>query len=484
MPRVTKTKPKAPKNSAITDAARHLQVVDAFQNLLARTGFGTPSLMEGTQYPLTRLTQNYNLLNSLYRNSWLARRIIDLIPKDMLKNGWKYESDISPDDITRLEKVTRTTKLKRDLLHGLNWGRLYGGAAGLMMLDGQEDILEEPLDLDSIMPGDFKGLLVVDRWSGCYPTIELVDDISDPEFGLPKYYEFREWATSIVARVHHSRIIRFTGDDLPEWEKMAEIHWGSSIIESVFEELKKRDNTSANIAGLIFLANLRILKMSHLGQTMTSTAKGAQAQMQRTLQSINWLQSNFGLMLLNEKDDFQQFTLQNFTGINAVYESFMLDVSGAAQIPVTKLFGRAPAGMNATGESDLRNYYDVVEGEQETHLKPALEKLLPVICMAELGQIPDEIEIEFNPVETPSDENLGKSIQWRSTAIFEAHDRSLISDRMAMMELKQMADGTGLFTNITDKDIAEADDELGEPDLLPGAIPGPGGDLPGGRRNA
>jgi len=386
-------------------AIQQMITTDSFQNLAARTGYGTPSLMEFTNYPITRLTKNYNLMNSLYRNSWIVRRIIDTIPKDSVKNWIKYETDLTPEQMNLLDKAERQLKLKASLLKGLTWGRLYGGAAGLMMIEGQEDILEEPLDIDSIMPGDFKGLIIMDRWSGVYPQIELVDDINDPEFGLPKFYLFQDNAKGTNYKVHHSRIIRFIGMDLPEWEKYAETYWGMSVVENVYDEIRKRDNASANIAGLLFLANLRVLKIEDLGQLLTATDKKGQQDFYNVIQSMNYLQSNFGMYVMSKEDDFDQFSIANFTGINEIYQSFMLDVSGAANIPVTKLFGRSPAGMNATGESDLRNYYDHVEQEQEAHLRPAFEKLLPVLCQSSLGFIPDDMEVIFNPIETPSEKD-------------------------------------------------------------------------------
>lgn len=439
---------------------------DSFQNVLARTGFGVPNLMEGTKYPITRLTKDYNLMNSLYRNSWIARRIIDTIPLDMMKNWIKYETELDPEMLDILNRVERVTRLRHSLLIGLEWGRLYGGAAALMMIEGQEEILEEPLDLDSIMPGDFKGLLVVDRWSGCYPQLELVDDISDPDFGLPKYYQFTDQAKQKTYSVHHSRVLRFIGDELPNWERQAESYWGASKIESLFEELKKRDNTSANIAGILFRANLNVLKISDMGEMLTGTNAKAQQDFYTTIQAQNWLMNNFGMFLMSKDDDFQNVT-NKFEGLDDVYESFMMDVSGAAQIPVTKLFGRSPAGMNATGESDMRNYYDVIENNQESHLRPVLEKLLPVMCMSTFGMIPDDIDFSFNPIETPNDEDLGNTVKWKTEALYGAHDRGILSTRTVLKELKQMGDTTGFFTNITDEDINKASDEA-EPALLKG----------------
>lgn len=72
-------------------------------------------------------------------------------------------------------------------------------------------------------------------------------------------------------KVHHSRLLRFTGDDLPYWESQAEQQWGASVIESIFDELKKHDNVSWNIAQLTFMASLRILKMADMGQMLSAT---------------------------------------------------------------------------------------------------------------------------------------------------------------------------------------------------------------------
>lgn len=456
--------PHAPRQGlqVLNNAVGQMMTMDVFTNQLARLGYGTPNLTEGADYLMVRLSRNYHLLNTLYRNNWVTRRVIDIIPKDMLKNWHEYVTDADPEQIDLVRKLERKTRLRAQLLQGLQWGRLYGGAAGLMMIEGQddEDSLAEPLDLDAIMPGDYKGLLIADRWAGIYPQLELVEDISDPEFGLPKYYEFRGQnninATSV--KVHHSRIVRFEGSDLPTWEKQAESYWGASVLESVYEELKKRDNTSANIAGLIFLSNLRVLKMEDLAQMLTATDELAQRDLYNTIQMQNYLMSSFNMYVMNKDDDFQSVNA-SFSGLHEIYECFMMDVSGAAQIPVTKLFGRSPAGMNATGESDMRNYYDVVEGEQEAILRPVLEKLTPVLCMSALGEVPDDIEVHFNPVYTPSSEELGNTVKWKTEAVLNFHDRGIISDQVALKEAKQMSDESGLFSNITDELINAAPDK-------------------------
>jgi len=285
-----------------------------------------------------------------------------------------------------------------------------------------------------------------------------VQDISDPDFGTPEYYNFSMTETDLASgiRVHHSRVLRFTGRELPYVERISESYWGMSELEHVYTELNKRNTSSANIAQLIFQANIRTYKMSDLGELLTATDSRAQADLYQTLTMQNFLMSNMGMNVMDKDDDFvtNQYT---FSGLNDIYESFMLDIAGASEIPVTKLFGRSPAGMNATGESDLINYYDKVRQQQEAILRPVLEKLLPILCLSTWGAIPDDLNFVFNPIRDTSEEERANLIQQGSAAIVSVFQSGLISQQTALKELRQSGSSYGMWSNITDEDIANAD---------------------------
>lgn len=453
-------KKKRSVNRAKTNQGRsdRTLALDAFTNALAQLGFGSSNMIEGTEYPITRITQDYNLMNSLYRSHWIIRKIIDCIPEDMCKNWISIKSQIEPEQLKRFDKLQRTTRIKRDILKALKWGRLYGGAGAVMIIEGHEHILQEPLNYDEIMPGAFKGLIVSDRWTGLFPSGEIIDDVGSPDFGLPKYYEWY-LETGETAKVHHSRILRFTGRELPLLENYAEMGWGASEVEIVFDELKKRDNTSWNIAQLIFLANLRVLKMDNLGETLVMSDEISQAELYNMLSKQAQLMNNHGVYVMNRDDDFQTYQY-TFSGLNDIYQSFMLDVSGAAEIPVNKLFGRSPAGLNATGESDMQNYYDMVGQKQSSQLEPALDKLLPVMFISEFGYMPDDLDYEFNPIAEQSESELADIVEKKTNSIINAHNAGIIGPKIALKEFRQMADSTGMFTNITDEDIENADNDL------------------------
>lgn len=461
-----KSKARRLTNDAGRNVGRKL-TLDEFVNPLARSGAGMPNLLEATEYPLTRFTQNWQVLNSLYRSHWVVQKIINTIPQDMMKNGYDFQSDINPDQIQKISKIIRQTRLHSKILNGLYWGRLYGGAAGIIMIDGEDDRMDEPLDLDRVMPGAFKGLLIMDRWSGIMPSADLITDITDPDFGMPEYYEVTLPEGQGVIRLHNSRVCRFSGREMPYLEKLAENYWGTSEMEHVFSELKKRDNVSWNIALLTFMANIRVMKIDGMEQLLAYGGDKSQQALYNTLEGLNMMLNNNGIQILGKDDSYEshQYT---FSGLGEVYDRFMMDVSGACGIPVTKLFGRSPAGMNSTGDADMDNYYDTIEQSQESQLRPVLDKLLPIVCMSALGAVPDDLDYIFNPVRRPSNDEKQSLGSQQTAAVVQAYTAGLVSEKTALRELQGSSKLTGMWTNITDEQIEAASDQpeaAGEMDI-------------------
>lgn len=426
-------------------------VNDAFSNPAFRLGYGTQSPLEGTQYPITRLTQNYALLNSLYRDNWIVQNIITTIPDDMLRE-WFSLTGVTPEAQGQFDRLARRTQLRRRLTDGMYWGRLYGGAVGVMLIRGQED-LAQPLDLDRVLPGAFTGLYLVDRWSGVYPEMGLVTDMADPDFGMPEYYCVHDASGAVVQRVHHTKAIRFVGRELPYYEKIAESYWGESELEAIYAEIVKRDNVSHNIAALTFKARQEYQEMENIDQLFSIGAPAVQKRFWETMQAQSVLSSNFGVRLVNKGEAIhtKEYT---FSGLSDVYETVMMDVSGAARIPVTKLFGRSPAGLNATGESDLQNYYDYVDTLRESFLRPILERLLPVLALSCWGTVPDALDVAFPPLWTPKATEVAEIAERKAGTVAAVWQAGLLDQEAAQKELKKLAGETGMFDSIPDEQIA------------------------------
>lgn len=440
-----------------------LMALDGYSNAAAFLGDDSPLLASGT-YRRSGLTSNTELLTVTYRENWLAKKIIDMPSEDMTRSWYSLSTSMPEEDIRDLKRLEAKHSVKQEITNAIRWARLYGGSIAVIVLRGEEGILDQPLDPDLLLPGCFQGLLILDRAQGIEPSMELVTDLDDPDFGLPMYYtvnlELSDGSVSDdsgngaepvrtyqCVKIHHSRVLRFVGRELPYMETVAENHWGASELEHIWEELQKRSATSANIAQLVFQANVTTLKMGRFGEHMAFGSEHQQMGILQAIEQENRMRTSYGLQILSAEDAMETHSY-SFGGLSEIYEQFMMDMSGASEIPATKLFGRSPQGMNATGEMDLRNYYDMIAQLQERMLRPALERLLPVMAISCWGFVPEDLEIVFEPMMTTSPAERAELVQKLSSDVIEAFKCGLLNQRQALEELKARGEELGVYTKL------------------------------------
>ena len=431
---------------------------DAFANPAAKTGWGEDNLINATEYPMTRLTQNWELLTSLYRCSWIVQRVCNVIPEDALADLFIEAPGLETKELHKIEEEIRSTHLRESILEGLRWGRLYGGAAGIIMISNQEEDLSLPLDINNIMPGSFRGIYIVDRWAGIYPGLDLVENERDPDFGLPEYYEVRDETGSGNYRVHHSRVLRFTGTKMPYWEQVAEQYWGTSAIEAMYDELIKRDNVAHNIANLTFKANLNVLKVENLDQMFATSSTIHQRRMYQMLSAINTIENSLGIRLINSTDDLQQLQY-SFSGLPEVMDSAMMDMAGATCIPVTRLFGRSPAGMNSTGESDERMYRQTLEQERAIHITPVLDKLIPIVCHSAIGKFPAGAAFKYPSLIETTPQDKASIIDQTLAPLERLFQANLIPGNAILEAFRNSQEALDVTSTITDEMIEKVRDK-------------------------
>ena len=416
---------------------------DGYANALAFLGESSP-LLSGGVFERSELTRQTELLTAAYRESWLAKRIIDMPSDDMTRAWYTLSANLPEADLRRLKLLEARHSVKQELTAALRWARLYGGSLALMVIRGEEDRLDRPMDPDFLLPDCFQGLLVLDRAQGIEPSLERVTDVEDPDFGLPMYYTVHlQTEAGAAVRLHHSRVLRFVGRELPALEAERENGWAASELEHIWDELMKRSATSANIAQLVFQANLTTLKMSDFGELLAVGTEGQRRQVLEAVAQENRLRTSFGLQILSAGDTLETHSY-SFSGLSEIYEAFMMDMAGAAEIPATKLFGRSPQGLNATGESDLRNYYEMIAQLQERSLRPALEKLLPVMAISCWGEVPPDLEIVFAPLMTTSPNDRADLMGKWTEALVKAVDSGLLSLEEARQKWHREGERLGL----------------------------------------
>lgn len=451
----------AEKNMGLLSPTGHVsaQALDYFLNQAARIGYGSQSLPEAGEYTLHRLSYDYVLLYSIYRNQFLCRRIVDIPAEDMVRAWPKVSSEMEPDDEARIDKAVRKTGTKSQVLTGLKWGRLFGGAGCLIVIDGHEDRLDQPLDLDDVGIGSYRGLCPFDMWAGITPSGTQCTDINRPlDFNKPESYTVRAQGGESF-EVHASRIMRFTGPEVPTPEREAQMLWGISVLEPAYEIIRMFDTLLYSVLNLTMRANLIGLKFPDLAEALSGLGNSqlAAQNWEKRLGAMNHLMSNQSLIPL-PKDGGLESTQYSFSGLDTVFQTFQLNVCSAAGIPMTRLWGRTMSGIGQTGEGDEKIYEEKIATDQEYMLRPALEKLYPVICMSELGEVPDDLSLDFPSIRVMDEKDkaeLGKSVVDTVTV---ALNSGAISLRTYAKELKALGPNTGMFTNLTDEDIEKLPD--------------------------
>lgn len=433
---------------------------DSFQNFEARVGYGTNNQTSASSYGFDFISRNRIQLEAMYRSSWVVGAVVDCVADDMTRAGIEIESDLPPDQMDRIHAAFERMAIWDRINDTIKWSRLYGGAIGVMMIDGQN--MATPLRLETVGKDQFKGILVLDRWL-IQPTLnDLVKEFG-PDLGQPKFYDIVADSMALARqRIHYSRVIRLDGVELPYWQKISENLWGQSVIERLFDRLIAFDSTTAGAAQLVYKAHLRTLAIDDL-RTVIAAGGPALEALLKNVEMIRRFQSNEGITLIDAKDKFESHQY-SFSGLDNVLLQFGQQLSGATGIPLVRLFGQSPAGLNSTGESDVRNYYDNIKQQQERRLRLPLTRLLEVIVRSELGiEPPEGFQFGFNPLWQLSDTEKADIAQKTTQTVTEACDAGLISHQTALKELRQSSHVTGVWSNITDEMIAEADDEL--PDL-------------------
>lgn len=433
---------------------------DSFANANQRLGLGMGGALDGSGYTFTMLTRNRVALEAAYRTSWIVRAAVDAPAEDMTRGGVTLETGLDTDQEKALYDAYRDLQISQKMSDGISWGRLYGGAINLMMIDGQD--VESPLRLDTIGEGQFRGLLPLDRWTA-QPEIGRVVSEFGPDVGLPEFYIVQANPQQGVKhmRIHHSRVVRHGGAKLPFLQRQTELLWDSSVLEPMWDRILAFDSTTMGVAQLVFKAHLRTLKIEGYREVLAAGGKMFEAVMQG-IEHIRMFQNQEGLTVLDSNDEFDTHSY-TFGGLDDILASMGDQICAALEIPRVRLFGESPGGLNTDGDSALKTYYDQILKKQEAQLRRPVTRVLDVLSRSVLGQNPPSFGFAFTPLWQMSAKEQGEIAVKTTESVVKAFDAGLISQRVGMEELKNSARTTGLFSNITPEDIAAAEDTIPDP---------------------
>lgn len=360
----------------------------------ARVGDGLANILTGRGTSVDRQTYGFwNFVQMLpeqivaaYRSNWLHRKIVDIPAQDMTRAGRDW--DATDDEIQTIEAEEKRLGYWRKIHSALWLGRLGGGAILIGMKDRRPD-----LELPKIVNvGDLEYLAVLSRWQ--LSSGPMVLDPASPNVLQPSYFQLSGAGQPV--RIHPSRVVVFPGLPVPMMghTMQDDAYWGDSVIQAVDEAVKQATQASAGFASLIDEAKIDVYRFSQLVQQLSQP--GGDAKVMQRVELTNTGKSIHRAVVLDAEDEWEQRQLA-WAGIRDVIITYDARVAGAADIPATRLFGKAPDGQNSTGESDLINYYQGITSRQEADLRPQIERLDAVV-LASAGVKSTDLTWKFSPV--------------------------------------------------------------------------------------
>jgi uncharacterized protein len=436
-------------------------VGDAFQNFSLNLGLGTNNALSQSQYGFYPITRVRTLLDWIHRGSWLGGIAIDLLADDMTRGGVEILTVEDPEAVERMQQGLTRLKVWEGLADNIKWSQLYGGSIAVVLIDGQDP--STPLRIETVGKNKFKGLTVFDRWM-VEPDLQHLVAEYGPHLGLPEFYRVTADAPAMRGqRIHYTRCIRLEGVRLPYWQRIMENLWGLSVFERLYDRMIAFDSATVGASQLVYKSFIRTYKIDGLAEAALATGD-AMIGISKRVELMRKYQGIEGVTLLDSADDFATHETGSFSGIADVLVHFAEQISGALQIPLVRLLGQSPAGLNSTGESDLRTYYDNILKRQESNLREGMNLVLRILAQSLAIKLPDNFNFNFVPLwqldATEKTDVADKATRF----VLETEAAGLVSPKVALQELRQLAKTTGYWTNIDNKAIAEASDVAEPPE--------------------
>lgn len=374
---------------------------DGYVNLLNKYGTQKDTT-ENYQYE-SEPTVADEMLSNIYEGNGLFARIIDAPAEEAMKAGFELDGIKDTNLIEFYETALDDLDWEETCITAIKWARLFGGSIAVMLIDDGNE-LEKPLDWKNIQSVD--GIRLYDR------SVIQIDYSSmftySPEdpfrtrgntIGVPEFYYINSKYGSF--KVHESRCLVFKNGVLPEncSNSIYEM-WGMPEYIRIKRAMRDCELAHGNGPKMLERAIQAVYKVQGLSELLqTDSGEDMVIKRLQTIDLARGLLNSIAIDSDGEEYDFKTFT---FTGVSEIIDTTCNQLSALTSIPQTILFGRSPAGMNSTGESDMENWYSFVARIQKRMLGRNLRYLLSIIFQAgittgEIDEVPP-IKPKFKPL--------------------------------------------------------------------------------------
>lgn len=393
------------------------------------TGLGTAALDKTVAALFARRATQYGdqYFADLYDEDALARRICDKVPDEMTRAGYTLRmgdaanaQQLSTDVADKLKRLDAVARIK----DGMVWERVFGGTAVLIGADDGESDPSKPLNENKLQA--ITHLTVIDkprifarRW---YP-------VTDPKAGQPETWTIVPLSGpegNPQIEVHETRLLLFTGGRVTHQRRLELVGWGHGVLRACHDVLRDYNMSWQAITHMLQSANQDVWYMSGLKNALTG---GTDAMREYFAARFSMAQMRMGpnraVTLDSAGEKFERHS-STLTGVPETMQQVCLRLSASTDMPMTVLFGMSPAGLNATGASDLKIWNSAVAAMQIERLQPPLERLIRLILLSKNGP-------------TKGKEPKGWSIKFNELAVLSDVEQAEVRNKQSDTDVKYVA---------------------------------------------
>lgn len=419
-----------------------MQTSDTLVNLIS--GLGTVrDKSTGGMFTLPLLDKNQ--VDNAYRGDWIARKIVDIPAFDETREWRDWQAD--KPQIEKIEAEEARLGVQSKVARARKLARLYGGAV-LFIGTGDADPMQ-PLAPERIKAGGLKYLHVFSRHEMI--AGELDQDPLSPFYGEPIKYSLA--GKTGMVDVHPSRVVRLIGAEMPD-RVMAYDGWGDTVLQAVYDAVMQAGSAAAAIAAMLQEAKVDVVKVPGFMENLATEEYASKIIQRYSLANTGKSITNTLMIDGDEEWDHKQIS---FATLPEVLNTYLQIASGAADIPATRLLGQTPGGLQSTGQSDIRNYYDRISAGQNLELRPALSRLDEILIRSALGSRPPKVHYTWAPLWQMTEVEKADVALKKSQAVKAISDTGLIPDDAFARGVQNMFVEDGTFPGL-DAALAEFGD--------------------------
>jgi uncharacterized protein len=390
--------------------SRAARRVDGWVNVLTGLGHGLVDKTRQTQPMPYRGGLPDAVLSDLFHTDAIARKIVTKLPADALRLSFTVNvpKDAGGHEVaSAIQDAADDLKLVSEVKTACYWERLYGGSVLYMAVDdGQYSIDSQALPIRREAIRSVLWVKAIDK-TRIRPSYAPADQDQDPDsatFGEPIIYLLDVRMTGVQIRVHRDRLIIFPGATTTDYERRSRAGWGISVLDFVFDAMQRNAVAWSSAASAV--ANCQYVVYKLKGMSSMFSMQGGEEKAKQRASAMEMAKSMINAVLIDADDDYIREN-PNFGNLPLMLDQFMLDVCAAADMQATVLWGRSPAGMNATGESDIELHNNSCDAFRMHHLRPRLHEVIELLMLAKdgptQGKLPDGWSVVFPSLRQLSD---------------------------------------------------------------------------------